>query len=208
MGVYQKYKSRYSGENLRNGLDAVRVGERVKIESDRVMNETWWNDPASQVAYFYDWYHDDHKTQLRDLDPKHDHRKTPVDIKFIVDAHQSMAKDTVTKHLMLRPGQGNVVDYYDEYFAKRYDSLNPCGLYVDIADNTGRYNRWLVVAIADFYDPQFPKFQILPCDKVIQYVYKGIKYNVPGVLQSQNSYNSGLWTDYIFIVPYCGDIIG
>lgn len=190
MGVYERYQSRFnnSGGNYRSGLTKMTVGEKVKIDSDMVMNETWWNDPQSQVAYLYDWYHDDYKTQLKNMRPELDKKKIPVDIKFIVDPHQSMDKDVVTKHLEFRPQQKCVVDYYDEMFGDRYDAIYPCGLYVDIIDEQGKYNRWLVVALADYYTPQFPKYQILPCDHILQYVYKGNKYNVACVGRSQNSY--------------------
>ena len=52
-----------------------------------------------------------------------------------------------------------------------------------------RWNRWLVVAGANENDSQFPTFEILRCDKVINFIHNGKKYLVPAVLRSQNSYN-------------------
>ena len=169
------------------------IGEAHKIESDIIMEETWNSDIESRVAYFYDYYHDDHITQLRDLNPTEDDLKTPIDIKYIVSGSQTYSKDTITYHLQLRPIRERKVDYYDEVFGDRYRAIYPCGLYVDIPDNDKRFNRWLVVAGANYYDPQFSTFEILPCNYVFQWVMDGKKYQVPAVLRSQNSYNSGVW---------------
>lgn len=189
MGVYEKFKSIYTDNNYRSGLKHMTIGEMTKIQSDNTMNDTWWNDPASQVAYLYDYYHDDYKTQLRDLNPKEDSNKIPIDIKFIVATHQSYDKDIVTKHMMMRPHQKCNVNYYKEMFVDTYSAIFPVGLYIDIADENGQYNRWIVARISDFYDPQFPKFEILPCDYVFQWIYDGKKYNMAGTGRSQSSYN-------------------
>lgn len=187
MGVYEKFKSIYTDNNYRSGLKRMTIGEMTKIQSDNTMNDTWWNDPASQVAYLYDYYHDDYKTQLRDLNPKEDSNKIPIDIKFIVATHQSYDKDIVTKHMMMRPHQKCNVNYYKEMFVDTYSAIFPVGLYIDIADENGQYNRWIVARISDFYDPQFPKFELLPCDYVFQWIYDGKKYNMAGTLRSQSS---------------------
>ena len=187
MGVYEKYKTLYSNENYRSGLNFMTAGEVAKIQSDNTMNDTWWNDPASQVAYLYDYYHDDNKTQLRNMQPKNDWKKIPIDIKFIVATHQSYDKDIVTRHMMLRPHQKCNVDYYEEMFVDTYSALFPVGLYVDIADENGQYNRWIVARISDYYDPQFPKLELLPCDYIFQWVFDGVKYNMAGTLRSQSS---------------------
>ena len=163
------------------------TGDEKRDNANMIMEETWWDDLQSQVAYLYDYYHDNHKTQLRGLDPKHDRSKTAIDIKYIKNSSQTYDKDIVTYHIQLRPSQKCNVSYYDEFFAKRYDAIFPNGLYIDIKDNGGKYNRWLVVAGANYYDPQFSTFEILPCGYVFQWVMDGKKYNVPGVLRSQNS---------------------
>lgn len=171
-------------------------GEAKKRDADNIMNATWWDDITSRVGYLYDWYHDKNKTRLNDMDPAHDDYKVPIDIKFLTSSSQTYEKDSITYHLQLRPGQKCNVAYYDEFFGSRYDASFPIGLYCDIQDANGVYNRWLVVQKANFNDPQFPTFELLRCDKVIQYIFENVKYNVAGVLRSQNSYNSGLWVDY------------
>jgi len=183
------YKSIHNAPNY-NGL-------RRKVQADSIENATWWEDIDARVVYLYDFYHDNEPTKLRGLNPEESDDKIPVDAKYIQSAHQTMSKDQVAFHLQLRPGQECNVDYYDEFFAERYDAFWPVGLYVDIPDNNNQYNKWLVVATADFYSPQFSTFEILPCDYVLQWMIKGRKMEMAGVLQSQNSYNSGLWRDYI-----------
>lgn len=81
---------------------------------------------------------------------------------------------------------------------------------MDIPDEKGIFNRWLIVAVANYNVSQFPTFSVLPCDKILNWVYKGTKLKMAGCLRSQNSYNSGIWVDHMitsvedqqkFIVP-------
>ncbi len=101
---------------------------------------------------------------------------------------------------MFKPGEeghDELVPYYRECFIDRYDADFPVGLFVSIPDSKKKYNRWLVVDRANVNDPQFPTYEILRCDYVFQWIHKGGKYQMPGVLRSQNSYNSGIWRDYM-----------
>lgn len=170
-------------QNLRAGNS----GEAKKRDADMIIEATWWDDMQSQIMYLYDWYHDNHKTQLNNMDIS-DTDLIPIDAKFIVASSQTYAKDAITYRLQLRPSQECNVPYYDRFYGDVYDSMWPVGLYCNIKDSKGRYNRWLVVDRADYNDPRFPTFELLRCDYVIQYVFEGKKYNVPGVLRSQNSY--------------------
>lgn len=189
MPSLELYKKRFGGNaNTNCGVSTLR-------ESQRIVEETWYDDPYARIGYLYDWYHDDNTKQLDNIDPLNNTSKVPIELKYIVSSSQTYAKDQITYHIQLRPSQTCNVDYYDEMFADRYDAKFPIGLYIDIEDANGIYNRWLVVDKANYNDPEFPTFEILRCDKVIQYIHNGIKYNVPGVLRSQNSYNSGIWAD-------------
>lgn len=177
-------------------LHSGTTGQERKRQSDQIMDFTWWNDIQSKVAYLYDYYHDDYKKQLDDLDSPNDSKKIPIDIKFVQSSSQTYNKDAVTVHLQLRPEQKCNVWYYEKLFKQRYNATFPVALYVDIPDEQGIYNRWLVVQKANYNVTQFPTFEILRCDKVFQYVIDRKKYWIAGVLQSQNSYNSGIWTDF------------
>lgn len=173
------------------------VGQRHKADSDMIMEATWDNDIDTRVAYFYDFDHDSHITQLNDLSPEQDENKIPISIKFIAHTKQTLSKDFISYHLQLKQSQSeNVIPYYKEKFKERYGATFPIGMYLDIPDNKGRYNRWLVVSQADYNDVQFSDFELLRCDYVFQWVIDGKKMQMAGVLRSQSSYNSGVWVDY------------
>lgn len=174
-------------------------GRAHKNKSDIIMDATWFRDIQAQTAYIYDYYHDlksDEKLKLDDLHPDIDDFKTPLDIKFIRHSKQTYDKDQVTFWLQMRPGQECNLDYYDDVLGLRYDSLFPIGCFVDILHDDNKYHKWLIVDRANWNGNQFPTFEILKCDKVFQWIHDGKKYQCAGVLRSQNSYNSGLWTDY------------
>ena len=178
-----------------------KVGQAHKVESDMIENATWWNAIESRVGYFYDYYHDlksDEALKLRDLHPENDKYKVPIDIKYFRHTSQTLDKDQTSFHLRFRPGQKCTVSYFDEEYGDKYQSLFPVGLYCDIPDANGIYNKWMVVAPANFYDMQFPSFEILPCDRIFQWIFEGKKYQMVGVGRSQNSYNVGEWTAYHF----------
>jgi len=182
-------------------LGEKHIGNVHKMQADMIEEYTWNNEIESRIGYFYDWNHDTHHTQLIDLHPEQDEYKIPMDIKYIVASRQTMAKDAITYHLQLRPSQKCIVDYYEECFGNRYSAVYPVGLYVDIQDSKGVWNRWLVCATANENDPQFPNFEILRCDYVLDAIFDGVQYKIPIVLRSQNSYNSGLWIKYRIETP-------
>lgn len=171
-------------------------GDVRKTQSDLIMENTWWEDVSARTAYLCDYYHDDEILLLNNLHPDKDKKKIPIDIKFLQSASQTYDKDQVTFHLQLRPSQLCNVPYYDEVFGKRYNAMFPVGLYIIIQDEKGVWNRWLIVDRANINATQFPTFEILRCDYVFQYIMDNKKVQIPGVLRSQNSYNSGIWTDY------------
>lgn len=162
-------------------------GEVRKIQSDQIMDATWWEDIASRKAYLCDYYHDNEKLLLNNLNPEKDKLKIPIDIKFVQSSSQTYDKDQITVHLQLRPNQECNVPYYKEVFEDRYSAMFPVGLYAIIQDDKGNWNRWLIVDKANINVTQFPTFEILRCDYVFQYIIDGIKYQIPGVLRSQNS---------------------
>lgn len=181
-------------EQYKNRLGSHTHGEARKIQADQIMEWTFDEDLGTQTMYFYDFYHDMYPSILNNLHPEKDKNKIPCVAKFITNGSQTYAKDPITHHLMFKPSQEMFVPYYQKYI-DIYGSMFPVGLYVDIKDAHGNYNKWLIVDRANINDLQFPTYELLRCDYTIQYMINGKKQQVSAVLQSQNSYNSGIWTD-------------
>lgn len=106
-----------------------------------------------------------------------------VDAKYKVHAYTSISA-------------GNSIDYYLQFRPGVYYAP---GTYVDIPNRDGKYERWLIVLQDDL--PQFPMHYVLKCDWELKWVVDGKIYSCLGVHRSQLSYNSGLWTDYMFTTP-------
>lgn len=102
-----------------------------------------------------------------------------MDAKFIIDTRRSLSSDEEVYKLMFRP-----------------HIKVPLGSYVDIPDDTGELQRWLI--ILNDHQPQFPMYYILKCNWVLKWMYEGKAYKCECVQRTQSSYNSGLWTDYNF----------
>ena len=182
------------------------IGEVHKIESDKIMEYTWNNDIDSKIAYFYTQDRDEEFNVRSDLHPDRTH-KIPIEIKFFEMEYNSLSKDEVAYHIMFKPSFNykDVVHYYDEEFKNNLNASFPIGLYCDIPDSFGKYNRWLVVGQYREYSNQFPTWLVLPCDHKLQWIYRGKKLESWCVLRSQSSYNAGLWTDELVVRVY-GDI--
>ena len=174
---------------------AISIGNAHKMEADMIMEATWDTDINTRVCYLYDYWHDDHRSQLTNLDPVNDPKKVAISLKWRRSSTQTFEKDDVTHHIQMKPSQEMNVPYYPQFFGERYNAVWPIGLFVDIPDEKGIYNRWLIVAVANYHVSQFPTFEVLPCDYVFTWIYQGIKQRMPGCLRSQNSYNSGIWRD-------------
>lgn len=169
------------------------LGEVRKKQSDQIMEATWYGDIATRTSWLFDMYHDPDPRLLCNMDVVDD--MVPIDIKFVKHSSKTYDKDNITYHLQMKPSQENCVPYYEDY-EYYYDSEWPLGLYILIPDEKGQLNRWLIVDKADADVTQFPTWEILRCDYCFQYILEGKRYEVAGVLRSQNSYNSGIWTDY------------
>lgn len=177
-------------------------GQAHKVESDMVMEQTWDDDIQTRIGYFYDYAHDKHPRQFTGLSPETDPDKVPISIKYIENSSQTLNKDAVSYHIMFKPSQDlTVVDYYKTDYEDRWGATFPCGLYVDIPDNRGVYNRWLVVGLAQSNNAQFPTYEILRVNYLFTWIFNRTKYFMAGVQRNQNSYSSGVWMDYVFETP-------
>ena len=186
---FNTYKSRMT---VRGGT----LGEVRKQQSDEIMDATWWGDIQSRVCYIYDYFHDGEKDKLRGLNPQNDKNKVPIDTKFIITQYGTISKGEVEYHIQFRPNQECPLDYFEDLYGRKYDSVFPVGLYIDIPDDRGVYNKWLICAkhIAN----QFVKYSVLPCNYSLRWIYKGEKYLMSAIVRTSNSYTSGVWRDYVF----------
>lgn len=171
-------------------------GQRHSFEAQGIIEHTWYDDPASMVAYFYDYDHDDEKDKNKNLHPELSKTKIPIDIKYIISSYKSMSKDEVDLRIMFKPSYKCNVPYYKEKYIDTTEATFPVGLFCDIKDEDGIWNRWLVVATASINNHDFPTWAILPCGYKFQWMHDGKKMEMWGVERSQNSYNSGVWRDY------------
>ena len=126
--------------------------------------------------------------------------KIPVKVKLFEMEYNSLSKDEVAGHLLFQPSfdYHDVIPYYDELFVRNLHAVFPCGLYFDYPDDKNVYHRWLCVGLYRPRGNQLPTYLALPCDHKLQWIYDRKKYESWCVLRSQNSYNSGIWTDNRF----------
>lgn len=186
-------------------------GQRHSYEARDVIEHTWYDDPASVTAYLYSWEYDDEQDKNIGLHPQCSKTKIPVEVKYLINSYQSLDKDNVDYRIMFKPSYRCDVPYYNQLFEKKVGAEFPVGLFVDLPNEKGEYRRWLIVSGANTDNRDFPNWSVLFCDYDFKWVYKQKKYHMWGVGRSQNSYNSGIWTDYKvttvenqrkFILPY------
>ena len=181
-------------------------GQQLKEMSDMVMQHTFDNDIATRLCYIYDYYHDDQfKEGLRGYDPSLSKEKIPVKLKFIIKEYKSASKDDPEYHIMFEPDVWNSMSCKPQWFVDEYEKLGirfPVGLYVDIPDDRGIYQKWLI-----FYDEvanQFPKFGVIRCNYLFTWIKDdGIhryKRKIWGTERSQSSYTSGTWQGHVLNV--------
>ena len=184
------------------GIGSVHTnGQRHSFEAQGLIEQTWYDDPSSVIGYFYDYYTDDEPDKNMFLHPEESKTKIPVEMKYILATYRSLAKDEVDSRIMFKPSYRCNIPYYKERFAKLTDSTFPTGLYLDLKNQKGIWQRWLVINTADANNHDFPTWSILPCGHRFQWVADGKKCQVWGVERSQSSYTSGLWRDRVFETP-------
>ena len=184
---------------------AKTVGQIYKEHSDFLMEETWDNNIQSKVCYIYDYWHDDQPEQ--NIGMTYDNTiKTRIDAKFIVKSYQSIDKDQVEYYIQFKPSQKtsftneDELYYFETDYRNKYHNDDFIGLYCDIPDDKGIYRKWLICRREA--GNQFVKYLVLPINYHFMWIEtsgrKRIKRKMWCVLKNQNSYNSGLWSDYRF----------
>lgn len=177
-------------------------GQQLKAMADMVMQQAFDTDIGTKQCYIYDYYYDDQFDEgLYGYNPALSKTKVKVDLRFIVKAYKSAAKDDPEYHIMFKPDFWNNLDLKTDeklQWFNQYSDLGirfPVGLYVDIPNDKGVYQKWLI-----FYDEdanQFPKFGVMKCNYLFTWIKDdGIhryKRKMWGVERTQNSYTSGTW---------------
>lgn len=162
-------------------------GGRHSYEAQDIIEHSWYDDPASTVGYFYDYYTDDDPENNTNLHPENSKTKIPVELKYVLSSYRSLNKDEVDSRIMFKPSVGCPIPFYKERFGEPTGGICPTGLYLDLKDENGVWNRWLVVATASANNHDFPTWSILPCGHRFQWVFDGKKQQVWGVERSQSS---------------------
>lgn len=137
------------------------VGEAIKLQSDVIMDKTFFNDPHTRPVRVYHAY--------KSIDVK-------TYAKYQRSSRFSILKDQVDYHLQFRS---------KEHY--------PIGCYVDLPNDVGEIETWLIVGKDD--SPQFVRYSILQINREIKWIVDGVIYTSPCVLRTRNSYNSGIWND-------------
>lgn len=189
-----------SFEDMQNRHQNVgSYGHQLKVMSDMFMQHTFDNDIATRLCYIYDYFHDDQFNEgLEGYNPSLSREKIPVKLKFIIKEYKTASKDDPEYHIMFEPDVWNSMSCKPQWFVDGYEKFGirfPVGLYVDIPNDRGVYQKWLV-----FYDEvanQFPKFGIIRCNYLFTWIKDdGIhryKRQMWGIERTQNSYTSGTW---------------
>ena len=171
----------------RMSLFNSKVGEKLKNDSNLLMTKNFSHDVAYKKAILYD-------CNLNKLDE--------VEIKYQYSQNYTINKDQV-EHLVQFPPL-----YHPEKIYKKEDGLERMGFYLDIPDDTGVNEKWLILGRNNSL--QFVRYNVLKCNWIFKYINKGKIYEQLGVLRDRNNYNSGVWSDgfvtsvenqAMFIVP-------
>lgn len=164
-------------------------GDVRKYQSDQIMEYTFDEDLQTKIVYLYDYFHDDEPDVAFDLHPENSKTKIPVEAKYVQNSYHTLDKDAVDFHLQFKPSFNcyEIVPYYYDMFTKIYNSPEVVGLYCDVPDNKGRYQRWLIVDKGFGDALQFDTWSILRCDYQYRWIRDNKKYKMWGVSRSQNS---------------------
>lgn len=210
MSLYNSYRNRIgtSIDTTSTGKNYPTLGEKLKSDSDKLMELTWNGDLQSKVGYIYDYAHDDQPDINHHMTYEHT-TKTRVDVKVIVKSYSSMDKDQPEFYLQFKPSQkyefekNDELYYFEKDYRQKFDMEFPIGTFIDLPDDRGIYRKWIICEkeIAN----QFPKYLILPAIYRFMWIEtdgnKRIKRKMWGANRSQKSYTIGTYTDRYITRP-------
>lgn len=87
--------------------------------------------------------------------------------------------------------------YFETDYRKRWNVDFPTGLYIDIPNEKGIYEKWLILTMEQ--GNQFVKYNILPCNYLFEWIETSgqnrYKRRMWGCDRQQLSYDAGTWID-------------
>lgn len=209
MSAYDFYQRKMKIDSNSTGRDYPTLGEKLKHDSDMLIEQLWEGDVQSKVCYIYDYFHDDQPDKNVGMTYENT-TKTKIDAKFIVKTYQSIDKDQVEYYIQFRPSQkvwfeeSDELYYFETDYRQKYGVQDfPIGMFVDVPDDTGLYRKWLVCS----KEPanQFVKYLILPCDYFLHWIERDgqniQKRSMWCVQRQQSSYTIGVYRDRYFEHP-------
>ena len=153
-------------------------GEARRRNAQKIMDASWMRDPATKPVYV--------KWVDKGL-PVVDDADEIVYAKYNVKSYHNITGDSIAYLLQFR-----LEDIKNNPNIK-------VGSYVQIPNEKDQMEWWLIVHEDD--RTQFHQFSILKCTWIYKWVSKingkRIVYECLGAPRKQNSYNSGVWLDYV-----------
>ena len=153
-------------------------GEAKRRNAQNIMDSAWMRDPATKLVYVK-WV--DSGLPLIDDDD------IPVYAKYNVKSYHNITGDSIAYLLQFR-----LEDI-------KANSNIRVGAYVQMINEMDEPEWWLIVHFDD--RTQFRQFSILKCTWTYKWVSrvsgKRIVHQCLGAPRKQNSYNSGVWLDYV-----------
>ena len=153
-------------------------GEARRRNAQNIMDASWERDPATKRVYVK-W--------INSGLPLIDDDDIPVYAKYNVKSYHNITGDEISYLLQFRMDD------------MRNNPNIRVGAYVQIPNEMDEPEWWLIVHQDD--RTQFRQFSILKCTWTYKWVSrvngKRIVYECLGAPRKQNSYNSGVWLDYV-----------
>ncbi len=148
------------------------LGQYTVNKSKVLMDHTFTRDPNYRIANLYD-----SNMNLLEKD---------IEIKFQSNVKVTLAKDQVEYNVQFRP------NYFPEKLYIKEDGKERLGFYMDIPNNLGEMEKWLILAKNDRV---FTRYTVLKCNWTFKFIANRKIYSILGILRSSNNYNSGVWSD-------------
>lgn len=153
-------------------------GEARRRNAQNIMDASWMRDPATKLVYVK-WV-DSGLPMIDDDD-------VPVYAKYNVKSYHNITGDEIAYLLQFRLED------------MRANPNIRVGSYVQLINEMDEPEWWLIVHLDD--RTQFRQFSILKCTWTYKWVSrvsgKRVVYQCLGAPRKQNSYNSGVWLDYV-----------